>query len=220
MRKKIIVFAGFILMTVVFSTFRCFCFGGGGDEFYDLKSIDANLKHVVGTELWVDTVPYIHRLVLEDIYHQDDTISIAFDSLAIMVKTSYYKLPRKFNGNIHGIQLAHATPSILIIYESITDIIITSNKNYNAKYPAESNLKEIITVGQDWSSSVCRVDENITLDSLTIDFPWRLNNGFPRMLYLFNTPPDTEEVHEITIKYITEKGQMVSTVIKNIKILK
>jgi len=216
MRKKIIVFAGFILMTVGFSMVQC---RFGGKEFHDLKSIDASLKRIVETSLFVDTIPDSHRLVLEDVHSQNNIVAIHFDSLAIEVKTNYSKGYYVFNRNFPGIQSAYAFGKTTEIYEKITDVIITSNKNYNTQYPAGSNLKDIITVGQKWSSSEYRVDVSTTIDTITknrrVDYWYE-----SRLIYLFNTSPETEDVHEITIKYITEKNQVFTAVIKNVKILK
>jgi len=222
MRKKIIVFASFILMTFVFSMFRCGLFAVK-DEMYNLKSINASLKRITGTELRVDTDSTTCYLVLEDIYNQNNIASIAFDSLAIMVKTDYYFASYAFNRNFPGIQSAYAIPPYHEIYETVTDIIITSNKNYSGKYPAGSNLKEIVSIVPKWYSSNCFVNEITTIDTIIKVFSLReYGRGWyeSQLLYLFNIPPETEEVHEITIKYITEKNQVFTAVVKNVKILK
>ena len=207
MKRKIIVFAGFILMTLIFSMFRCGC----KPYNYSLDSIDAGLKRITGTH--INTVYNYPYYALEDIYSQDDTVAIAFDSLAIEVWTKYSTV-YAFNRNLPGIQSAYAT-SIRIIYEKITDIIITSNKDYSAEYPSGSNLKGLISVIHSLDMAAMTVDNMIEMFSLYDGWQWDYS-----LLYTFNTPPDTEEVHDITIIYKTEKNQEFTAVVKNVKILK
>ena len=208
MRKKVTVFAGFILMTFVFSMFRCGC-----NRDYGLNSIDASLKRITRTALDSDGDSYF---VLKDVYNQADTVSIAFDSLAIEVKINYNLLSHNFNRNLPGIQSAYAT-SILYNYEKITDIIITSNKDYSVIYPAGTNLKIIVSVrGSYYVQGEKTVDDVIESGRIYGEH----KSDPPPLLYTFDIPPETEEVHEITIKYITEKNQVFTAVIKNVKILK
>jgi len=210
MKKKVVVFAGFILMTLLFTIFRCGC----EKYIYDLNSIETSLKCITGTELYVDTMPDSRYFVLEDIYSQGDTVAIAYDSLAIIVKTNYSRLAAyNFYKNLPGIQSAYAYKPY-VYYENITDIIITSNKDYSNQYPAGSNLKKVISVNSHgyYVYNVKTIDEMIK----DISPSWEA----PHLLYTFNTPPETEDVHEITIRYKTEKNQVFSAVVKNVKILK
>ena len=214
MRKKIIVFVGFILMTVAFSMFQCKKYN---PPIYDLNSIDATLKRITGKELCQGDI-HCH-LTLENIYSQEDTVSIAFDSLAMVVSTNYL-YSYSFNRSMPGIQSAYAKSPPPDVCEKITDIIIISNKNYSTKYPAGSNLKGIISVrdnNNDIFSGNTTIDEMIENLSLwNYSEYWRDSHS----LYTFNIPPETEEIHEITIIYQTEKNQIHTAVLKNIMILK
>ena len=211
MKRKVILFASFILMTGILSVFRCSC-----HHDYGLNSIDASLKRIIGTELYVDTMPDSRYFILEDIYSQGDTVSIAFDSLVIMVETNYNMLSHNFYRNFPGIQSAYAT-SVSENYEKVMDITIFSNKNYNAEYPAGSNLKGLISAHTGHYVTDC-----MTIDDMIEEVSWR--DGWrwsgPPLLYTLNIPPETEEVHEITVRYRTEKNQIFSAVVKNVTILK
>ena len=205
MRKKIIVFAGFILMTVGFSMLWCSC-----QSNFGLNSIDANLKRITGIKTSSADSNW-HYFDFEDIYNQDDTIFVVFDSLAIEVKTNYHQLTRAFIREILMMENIESQN-----FEKVTDIIITSNKNYNAKYPSGSSLKELISVRRSHNVNDIMTVDNMIEESSHYDRWWY----FPPLLYTFNTPPETEEVHDITIKYITEKRQMAIATVKNVMILK
>ena len=200
-------------MTAVFSIFCCEV----KPETYDFKSIDATLKRIIGKELCQGDI-HCH-FVLEDIYSQDDTVAISFDSLAIVVSTMY-SISYSFNRNMPGIQSVYAKSPPSDVCEKITDIIIASNKDYSVKYPAGSNLKGIISV-RDNNNDV--FVGNTTIDDMIENLSlWNFREFWrdAHLLYTFNTPPDTEKVHEITITYKTEKNQVHTTVIKNVMILK
>jgi hypothetical protein len=216
MRKKIIVFAGFILMMAVFSIFRCSC----KEKKYNLESLNIKLKRITGTKLSNNGS---YELTMEDIAdRRDDSYvsyrgngtSVPYDCLAIEVSVkSVYLVANDFNRNIPGISLAYALTRPDTWYEKITDIIITSNKDYNFEYQAGTNLKNILSVRKnthkkDATNSIGDVLQNLYA------------RGGMYILFTFDIPPETEEVHEITIKYVTENGQIVSTVAKNVMILK
>ena len=198
MRKKIIVFAGFILMTFVFSMFRCTC-----KTDHTLDSINARLCRITERETWSMTVNFtfenIYRLDEYGYYCQDDIISIAFDSLAIDVRTNY-TASNNYNTSLAMVKQTH---------ERVIDIVIISNKNYNANYPAGSNLKEIISV---WSfdTFIRTIDAMLESVSNVPDYGY----------YMFNIPPETEEIHDITIIYRTDRKRVLIDVIQNVKILK
>ena len=187
MKKKVVVFAGFILIIMGFSTVHFSC----EKKKYDLTSIEAILKHII--------VRADGDFDYEYIFNPNGITSIAFDSLLIDVEAVYEQ------SNSLSWEFLRKSK-----YEKVTDIIITSNKNYNAQYPAGTNLKGIISAWAQYTSSGYG----------TIDAMLKYTSNLPYdVSYMFNTPPYTEEVHDITIIYKTKK-QKFSTVVKNVKILK
>jgi len=197
MRKKIIVFAGFILMTVGFSMFQCSC-----KQDYTLDSVDMIPLRITEkeAETLIGIVSSPRYFNYRNIYRQDEIATISFDSLAIIVNINYvWSSP--YNETFFKMPVTR---------EKIIDIIITSNKNYNANYPAGSNLKGIISV---WHSGI--------YDFSTIDAVLKELSVVPSPLYyMFNTPPETEEIHDLTIIFRTDRKRIVTTTVKNVKILK
>jgi len=181
MRKKITVFAGFILMTVGFSMVNFSCRA----KKYDLESISVSLWRATG--LRADG-----SFIYDPVYNPNGITAITFDSLAISV-----------SGNYTNSNSLSWEPLRRSKHEKVIDIIITSNKNYNAKYPAGSNLKGIMSANGKTIDAMLKYYSNVP----------------PDPFYTFNTPPETEEVHDITFIYRTKKQKFID-VIKNVKILK
>ena len=207
MRKKIIVFAGFILMTVGFSMFHSSC----KEKKYNIESLNAKLKHITGTKLSNDG---FYELTMEDVADNIRTVSsVPYNSLAIEVRVKVYLVANHFNRNIPGISSAYAFTPPDTWYEKITDIIITSDKDYNSEYQAGTNLKNILSVrkGTYKKDAISSIDE--VLQNL-----YAGKNGM--LLFTFDIPPETEEVHKITITFVTENNNVITTTLQNVKILK
>jgi hypothetical protein len=126
-----------------------------------------------------------------------DNQSIIYNELAFEITPeieTFFSLKKRFN-SLNLVQTAYAcdpiTPEMV---DTITNIELYSNSNYNTTHPANTNLADIIKV---------KLPQSISNDYSLINY-LELNPKFPSsMLLLFNEPPLSNTSHRFTIKIYT-----------------
>lgn len=131
-----------------------------------------------------------------------DTVAIRYDSLGFEVTIAYEELiAQNIQSNKSSfIQSCYADETV--DFEKIVDVIVFSNKDYSHDYPKGSDLSVIMNIATGNST------DGVSLESyLSYYFSY-----WDNVLLRFLSPPDVEQVHTITIKYITENGNEFETI--------
>jgi len=145
--------------------------------------------------------------ITETILPENGIAQIRYDSLRIQV-TNETKIVLNTIKIPFGIESAYAF-EVEENYELITDIAITSNQDYSNDYPAGTNLNDILTISSEyyqWPSIDDYLNNQIDL--------------FGTLYFTFKVPPTTNQVHEITIRYTTEKNRIFAATVSNLLITK
>ena len=172
---------------------------------YTLDGIHATVLELTGIDKEIN--PDYHYFIVEKLTDSDNPTKIRYDSLAIEISTSQeISLAKSLKSNSNmGIKAAQARDTD---YEDIVDIIITSDKNYNAYFPAGSNLANAVRM---------RLGRSVTGWTIEEYLSYYPNIGVIHIsLINFIQAPATEEVHNLTIKYITENGNEVTTTVEKL----
>jgi len=145
--------------------------------------------------------------ITETILPENGIAQIRYDSLRIQV-TNETKIVLNTIKIPFGIESAYAF-QVEENYELITDIAITSNHDYANDYPAGTNLNDILTISNDYQTWTSFNDFFAHFYSLS-----------DKLFFTFKIPPTTNQVHELTIRYTTEKNRKFAATVSNLLITK
>lgn len=193
------------LITLIVILIFPLLFNSCGEHDIILIRINAEAQRIVNYEKYEYATDSF--CITQTILPDNGIAQIRYDSLRIQVSNetkivlNTIKIP-------FGIESAYAM-EIDEDEELITDISITSDKDYSIDYPAGTNLKDILTISNEyyqWTS----------IDDYLINTRY-----LPEMLFFtFKTPPSTNQVHELTIRYTTEKNRKFAATLNNLLITK
>ena len=179
---------------------------GGGPDLYKVEALNSQPQRIIDIHQHNEGA---NLYLVENIYTAIDTVKIRYDSLIIETSMQHYLAQNNIVNNI-GIQPAYAWSKVKN-YERIDDIIITSNKDYNSEYPSGTNLSNILNIRNGSYS----VKANISIAHFLQNFD---TNNSEDVYYTFTIAPEFEDIHTITIKYITENNNVFETKVENLKI--
>jgi len=180
-------------------------FNSCGEQDIILIRINAEAQRILNYERYEYAEDSI--CITETILPENGIAQIRYDSLRIQV-TNETKIVLNTIKIPFGIESAYAF-EVEENYELLTDITITSNQDYAIDYPAGTNLNDILTISSDY-------DQWPSVNEY-------LNNTryLPEMFFFtFTIPPTTNQVHELTIRYTTDKNRIFSAVLSNLLITK
>jgi hypothetical protein len=181
--------------TIFQSCFKDHCDVDGPGYSY-LNSLSVDLKQITGKE----KTEYGEFLSIEP---ADSSQAIRFDSVILDVKNDFTAMLEEKNIPLFGINSAFAC-SIVIHYEKIQEFIITSDKDYDQKHPAGTNLADIILIRQG------NTIEGMTYAHFQLHKPSLLSNS-SGLYFSFASPPLQTSSHKIEIKYILTNGKELIT---------
>lgn len=193
--KVIVIYLFFVVLAVVINA----CDGRESGQYklseinsIALRLVDIKTNDIHPDEEYYSTVAYINLL---------DTVAIRYDSLGIDVTTTneYFAQNFQFN-NSDFIQSCYAK-DLSYSFEKIVDIIVTSNKDYSSNFPKDSDLSGIMNITHGHYTN------GISFESFLTSYDCVQSN----VLLRFISPPDNDEVHTITIKYVTENNTEFET---------
>ena len=158
-----------------------------------LRLLEIKTRTTDPYEEYYSTIAYINL---------QDTLAIRYDSLGIDIttRTEYFITQNSQFNNSSFINSCYAQKT-QVNYERIVDIIVTSNKDYSNNLPKGSDLSGIMNITYGHSPN------GINIESFLTSYNCEQLNVILRFL----SPPDSDEVHTITIIYVTEHGNEVET---------
>jgi hypothetical protein len=191
-----VIFLSFLVLIVVIDA----CEGKETGQFrlseinsIALRLLEIKTRTIEPYEEYYSTIAYINL---------SDTLEIRYDSLGIDITTGteYFLTQNSQFNNTSFINSCYANDQ-QYSYEKIVDIIVTSNKDYSNNLPKGSDLSGIMNITYGHSPN------GINIESFLTSYNCEQLNVILRFL----SPPDSDVVHTITIKYITEHGNEVET---------
>ena len=191
------------LITLIVILIFPLLFNSCGEQDIILIRINAEAQRIVNYEKYEYATDSF--CITQTILPENGITSIRYDSLRIQV-TNETKIVLNTIKIPFGIESAYAL-TVEENYELITDIAITSNKDYTNDYPVGTNLKDILTFSID-DFQYTSFDN--LLKEMTF-LPYRLT-------FTFKIPPTTNQVHELTIRYTTEKNRKFAATLSNLLI--
>jgi len=197
MNKRLITLLAILILPMLFNS----C----GERDVILIRINAKAQRIVGHEIYGYSDDSI--CISEPILTGNEITRIRYDSLSIQV-TNETKIVFNSIKIPFDIESAYAF-EVEENYELITDIAITSNQDYTNDYPAGTNLKDILTISNDY----------YTWPSID-DYLNHMFDFYDILYFTFKIPPTTNQVHEITIRYTTENNRKFAATLSNLLITK
>lgn len=213
--KKGISIIGFVfgLQFLLSSLFMgCDTCGPFEKEEYLLKDLHVSMRKIAGKKDYGSNVTEVYQL--EAFENQQEA---RFDSLGIEVLNVLVVAMQEVpSGDGFGFSAAFAcSPPSPDYADKIEDIQIFSNADYNARFKEGENLKSLLRVsssaGSDYFTDGLKVDEYIASNN-RID-----ERG---LFFTFSESPDESRLHDLTIRYILESGEIHEFTIEDVLIRK
>ena len=192
--KIITIYLTFTVLSVIISS----C---GGEAYYynvnEMHSRALRLEDII-TETDYHNFEHYSTIQCNNLL---DTVAIRFDSIGFEVTIEYEELIAHYiqSNKLSFIQSCHADETVS--FEKIVDIKVYSNKDYSQNYPKGSNLSMIMNIAKGNSTN------GVSFKSYLLSY----HESWHNVLLRFISPPDVEQVHTFTIKYITENGNEFET---------
>jgi hypothetical protein len=194
------------LLTTLFITMVGFHSCGGDPDFLRISQIHVDSQRITGQE---ERGHYQQLfLIVEPAVAVNDTIAISYDSLAFSFFSDFYLAMITKPTNGFGIKSAWAKR--LEEYEKITEVTISSDKDYNPGLKAGANLTNIMLAHDGFSAS----GENVS----TFLETRRRSDPFDQILFTLTLAPDSARVHNFLFRFITDKSSTFEVEIYGIKI--
>lgn len=158
-----------------------------------LRLLEVKIRTTEPYEEYYSTIAYINL---------QDTLAIRYDSLGIDITTvNEYYLAHNSQFKKSFLISSCVAQQTDAKFERIVDIIVTSNKNYSSNLPKGSDLSGIMNITYGNSP------DGVNFESFLTSYDCKQRD----VLLRFLSPPDNDEVHTITITYITENGNECET---------
>ncbi len=172
---------------------------------YRLKSVTGGVERIVGVEYlgdyreeYYETEPYAYSVD-----------GIAYDSLGILLINDIETFSSNSKGEVFFNSYACSPAEN---YEMLADLIIISNHDYTSSFPSGTNLKDLMSIRQGFNSFLVAGESILAF----------LTNGeiVGNSYITFNVPPDENNIHDLTIKFVLRDGREYSTILQGLKINK
>jgi hypothetical protein len=171
-------------------------------EEYKLLGLFSTAKRITGTKSYSGSATLTDYVVR----NLDTFEKVRYDSVGLEIRHDLGRIAMNRTGDF-GVAIA-CDP--IVIYESLSDLIVTSNQNYTASHPAGTNLKDLITIHPNYTTIAYESELFINEGQI----------GPVNILLKFKSPPAENALHTFIITYSVEGGGQVSTTLRDVMVTK